>query len=96
MGTYDCFSPHYGLTYSLAYRTSLSATITHVILAFGCFYKLGGPFCGCLCHRSPAIWGLFLGHLIFGSSQLGSRTMALGIQNIGTSRGPSVLSVLGI
>ena len=25
----------------------------------GCFYMLGGAFCGCPCNKSPAIWGLY-------------------------------------
>ena len=22
----------------------------------GCFYQLGGPFCGCPCNEGPVIW----------------------------------------
>ena len=36
----------------------------------GCFYKLGGPFCGFPERKIPIILGSILGPLILGSSQI--------------------------
>ena len=51
---------------------------------YGCFYKLGGPCCGCLCNKGPTTWGL--GPVILGNSLYGCRC-AEGVLLQGNRRG---------
>ena len=37
-------------------------------MTLGCFYQLGGPFCGCPCNEALTLLGSTLGPLILGNS----------------------------